>query len=279
MFQQRATAAQGSPAQDERRSCASASSQAVQQKGSQTVSARENNVQGQRLGALAEMSTVIAHDLNNSLTPIIGFSDYLLDASTSLPDEYRKCLQGIRKAAGDIAGMVEQMRQFYRQRDSNERLEPVDLNPLIREVLDSTVAQAPDFLKIDLSRLEVQLCLGKGLPAVEDRAVDLREAFRQLFINALEAMPEGGKLSVKARRLTGGATERIVVEVSDTGVGMDAATRERCLDPFFSTKGPRRRGLGLSLVYGVIRRHDGRIDITSHTGQGTKVRLAFNPRG
>jgi signal transduction histidine kinase len=73
-------------------------------------------------------------------------------------------------------------------------------------------------------------------------------------------------------------TQRILLEVSDTGVGMDATTKLRCLEPFFSTKGPRRRGLGLAAVYGAVRRHGGRIDIQSEPGRGTSVRLVFNPR-
>jgi signal transduction histidine kinase len=227
-------------------------------------------VQEQRLGALAEMASVIAHDLNNSLTPIIGFSDFLLDSSACPADEHRKCVQGIRKAAGEIAGMVEQMRQFYRRRDLSEQLELVDVNALIREVVNSTVPH-------DCDSVRVKLRLQKDLPPVEERASDLREAFRQLLTNALEAMPHGGTLVVRARLSQAKDPARVVVEISDSGLGMDPATRARCLEPFFSTKGPRRRGLGLALVHGVMRRHQGRLEIRSELGAGTRVRLELRP--
>jgi CheY-like chemotaxis protein len=101
---------------------------------------------------------------------------------------------------------------------------------------------------------------------------EIREALTNLVFNAVDAMPQGGTLTLRTRC---DAAERILVEVIDTGVGMDEETRRRCLEPFFTTKGERGTGLGLAMVYGVVQRHGGDLEIDSHPGTGTTVRLSF----
>ena len=118
------------------------------------------------------------------------------------------------------------------------------------------------------------------------RSGELREAVTNLVLNAIDAMPRGGAIKIVTRvtESTGAGLEpagncHVVLEVRDTGKGMDNFVKEHCLEPFFSTKGPRGSGLGLAMVYGMIRRHQGSIDVESEPGRGTTVRLVFNPVG
>src|SRR5262249_17961517 len=101
---------------------------------------------------------------------------------------------------------------------------------------------------------------------------EIREALTNLFLNAFDAMPEGGTLTVRTRSMKG---KRVVVEVSDTGTGMDEETRRRCLEPFYTTKGERATGLGLAMVYGMTERHSADLEIESAIGKGTTMRLVF----
>ncbi len=238
--------------------------------------AERRRVDQERMQALAQMASGFAHDLNNSLTPIIGFSDYLLDTqSSTLLADIRKCLQGIRAAAADIVQVVEQLRQFYRLRDTQEPLDLIDLNHLAVELLNVSIPRS----FADPSRsIQIKTHLDPALPTICDSEGDVRIAIHHLVSNALAAMPKGGTLTVATRLHPGaqGNPALVVLEVQDTGHGMNEATRRACLEPFFSTKGPRRRGLGLAVVYGIMRRHQGGMQIESQPNRGTTVRLFFN---
>jgi CheY-like chemotaxis protein/anti-sigma regulatory factor (Ser/Thr protein kinase) len=125
-----------------------------------------------------------------------------------------------------------------------------------------------------------------NLPELAGIETEAREAITNLILNAVDALPNGGKITVRTRVITkhanGNGKEphptHVIVEVCDNGVGMDEDTRKRCLEPFFSTKGKRGTGLGLSMVYGVMERHEGIIEIDSEVGQGSTFRLIFPVR-
>ena len=122
--------------------------------------------------------------------------------------------------------------------------------------------------------VKIETDLAPELPAVMGVESELREALVNLIFNAIDAMSEGGTLTLRTKNL-GGATRLVQVEVIDTGVGMDEDTQRRCLEPFFTTKGERGTGLGLAMVYGIVRRHNADIDIESTVGKGTTMRLSF----
>ena len=122
--------------------------------------------------------------------------------------------------------------------------------------------------------IELRSELGQNLPPVAGIESEIREALINLVFNAVDAMPEGGKLTIRTKTAQA-ATQHVDVEVADSGVGMDEETRRRCLEPFFTTKGERGTGLGLAMVYGVTRRHNADIEMESAVGQGTTVRLRF----
>jgi signal transduction histidine kinase len=240
-------------------------------------------LQHERMQALAQMASGIAHDLNNSLTPIVGFSDFLLDAHPRLSGEAKKCLRGIRAAAADIARLTNQLRQFNRCRDAGEPLPSVDLSNLVQEVLAKA---QPPLLSNPREGFPVNLEaeFDQNLPTIHEQEGELRQAIQHLVLNALEAMPKGGTLKIVTRLLRGsplpGSKQepaQVLLQVQDTGMGMDPSTQRHCVEPLFSTKGPSGRGFGLALVYSLMRRHQGSMEIESHLGRGTTVRLLFNP--
>jgi CheY-like chemotaxis protein len=153
----------------------------------------------------------------------------------------------------------------------------VRLNPLIQQVLDLTRARWSDMPQQRGIVIELQTELDPELPAILGVESEVREALINLVFNAIDAMPDGGTLSLRTRRQTApdGAGSSAVVEVGDSGVGMNEDTRRRCLEPFFTTKGERGTGLGLAMVYGVAQRHDADVEIESVVGCGTTVRLSF----
>jgi CheY-like chemotaxis protein/anti-sigma regulatory factor (Ser/Thr protein kinase) len=161
------------------------------------------------------------------------------------------------------------------------KLLPVQLNPLIQQVVELSRARWSDMPQQKGLCIELATELNADVPVVAGVESEIREAMLNLVFNAVDAMPEGGKLTLRTLALPqpstpGGASAPIAaVEVSDTGMGMDDDTRRRCLEPFFTTKGERGTGLGLAMVYGIAQRHGADIEIESELGKGTTVRLLF----
>jgi CheY-like chemotaxis protein len=122
--------------------------------------------------------------------------------------------------------------------------------------------------------IEMRTDLSENLPAVMGVESEIREALVNLVFNAVDSMPEGGSVTIRTR-LANGPGSHACIEVTDTGVGMDEATRRRCLEPFFTTKGERGTGLGLPMVYGVAQRHGADLNIDSEVGRGTTVSVHF----
>lgn len=242
-------------------------------------------MQQERLKALGQMASGIAHDINNALSPVVGFSELLMRGEKALTESGKKHLQYIRTAGEDIAHIVARLREFYRRREDTEHLQKINLNTLAEQVIDMT---RPRWRDIPQSRGITVETIGDFTPGVPDLIgieSEIREALTNLVLNAVDALPDGGKITLRTRvferDICPGSSNyptQVVVEVSDTGIGMDEDTRKRCLEPFFSTKGKRGTGLGLAMVYGVMERHEGRIEIASEPGRGTTFRLFFPVR-
>jgi len=233
-------------------------------------------MQQERLRALGQMASGIAHDINNAISPVALYTEMLLEQEAGLSKRTREYLETTQRAIGDVAHTVARMREFYRQHEPELVLSPVDLNTLVQQVIDLTRARWADMPQQRGIMIELVLELGKDLPPVAGIESEIREALINLIFNAVDAMPEGGKLAVRTKITeTESAGRHVAVEVTDSGVGMDEDTRRRCLEPFFTTKGERGTGLGLAMVYGVIRRHNAEIELESAVGQGTTVRLGF----
>ncbi len=237
-------------------------------------------LQQERLHALGTMASGIAHDINNAISPIMLYTDMLLE-EPGLNEGARKSLEVIQRAIDQVGHTVARMREFYRTREPQQQLRPVDLNRLVRQVLDLTHARWSDMALRRGLQIGLETELAPELPAISGVEAELRDAVINLVFNAVDAMPKGGTLALVTRLLEsqvapGEAPGRLIqLIVSDTGIGMDEHTRSRCLDPFFTTKGERGTGLGLAMVYGAMQRHGGDIDVASTVGRGTRVTLSF----
>jgi signal transduction histidine kinase len=229
-------------------------------------------MQQERLRALGQMASGIAHDINNSITPAALYLDALLERSETLPKEVVDRLQTIQRAVNDVAATVARMREFYRPRESLQTFAPVQLNELVRQVVGLTQVRWSDMALQRGIAIDLRTELASRLPPVMGIDHELREALINLVFNAVDAMPQGGTLIV---RTICNDNDRVLLEVSDSGVGMDEEARRRCLEPFFTTKGERGTGLGLATVFGVAQRHAADIDIESAVGEGTTFRLVF----
>lgn len=229
-------------------------------------------VQQERLRALGQMASGIAHDFNNVLQPVLGGTELLLNFPDSLNDREKvlERLQLIHTATQDAANVVRRLREFYRCRNDNEPFLPLHLNQMVEQAILLTQPCWKDEAMARGVTYHLQSYL-EEVPLIEGNEGDLRQALTNLIFNAIDAMPSGGTITFRTR-LEG---SDVVLEVSDTGIGMSEEVRRRCLEPFFSTKGQRGTGLGLAAVYGILQRHGGTIDIESQIGHGATFILRF----
>jgi signal transduction histidine kinase/FixJ family two-component response regulator len=247
---------------------------------------QQSVMQQERLRALGQMASGIAHDINNALSPVLAFSEMVLKKETNLSENSRKNLQHIRTAAEDIAHVVTGMSEFYRRREDKDQLRLIPINQLAQQVVELTRPCWRDIPQGQGIAIQVETCFGECLPELYGNESELREALTNVVLNAVDALPEGGVITISTRSATLAAPlnqdpkpSHLVVEVSDNGIGMDETTRQRCLEPFFSTKRERGgSGLGLAMVYGAVERHEGHIEIHSELNKGTSVRLIFPVR-
>jgi signal transduction histidine kinase/ActR/RegA family two-component response regulator len=240
-------------------------------------------LQQERLRALGQMASGIAHDINNAISPIALYTESLLEREPGLSERTRSCLVTIQRAIEDVAETVSRMREFYRVRAPEMNLTPVNLNRLIEQVIELTRARWSDLPLQKGVVITLQANLARDLPDIMGSEAEIRDALTNLVFNAVDAMPEGGILVLGTRYELGDAgvqaesAPAVHVEIADTGIGMDEETRRRCLEPFYTTKGERGTGLGLAMVYGMVKRHSADLNIDSAVGRGTTVRLSFIP--
>jgi signal transduction histidine kinase/ActR/RegA family two-component response regulator len=232
-------------------------------------------MQQERLRALGQMASGIAHDINNAISPVSLYTESLLEREPNLSERARGYLRTIQRAIEDVARTVARMREFYRERDAQLTLERVDLNRAIQQVVELTRPRWSDLPQQRGVMVDLKADLCTGATDIMGAEHEIRDALTNLIFNAVDAMPNGGTLTVRTRIVPAEGEDRSLIEVSDTGVGMDEDTRRRCLEPFFTTKGERGTGLGLAMVYGMIQRHSAELDIQSSPGRGTTVVLSF----
>jgi len=258
---------------------------------------QEAVVQQERLRALGQMASGVAHDINNAISPIALYTESMLEREQGLSERARNYLTTIQTAIHDVARTVSRMREFYRPQEGRAALARIDLDPVIRGVLELTQARWRDLPQERGAVIELQTDFVRPAAAILGAENEIRDALTNLIFNAVDAMAEGGTLTVQTKRAVRqgkrdaagagqsnsaleaaaaeGPVEVICLEVSDTGAGMDAETRRRCLEPFFTTKGERGTGMGLAMVYGMAQRHRAELEIDSAPGKGTTVRVVF----
>ena len=245
----------------------------VEEKTAELRQAQEQMVRVERMASLGKLAAVVAHEINNPLASVVTYSKVLMrrwGAHAAQNDETKDNLQILEAIASESARcgeIVSNLLLFARRTGS--RMEPTDVNDVINRAL---------FLikhKMDLAQARAELALAPDLPHVMCDPAQIEQAVLALCINAVEAMPHGGRLLVRTAATQAAGVE-IVVE--DTGVGIDEAVRSHIFEPFFTTKGEgegRGLGLGLAVVYGIVQRHNGTIEVASVPGQGTRFTLSL----
>ncbi|MBU4443956.1 MAG: response regulator, partial [Candidatus Marinimicrobia bacterium] len=213
------------------------------------------------------ISSGVAHDFNNVLTVVLGRVQ-LMKRLTSDP-YFLKSLDMIEKSALDGASKVRKIQEFSRPRTKTLN-ESVNLKNIIEEVVEITRPKWDAASTIKGILIEPILELNDDLFILGDSS-DLRNAFTNIIFNAIDAMPNGGILLIKTEQMN----NYIHVNFKDTGIGMTEETIERIFDPFFTTKGVLGTGLGMSELYGIIKRHNGKINVLSEAGNGTTIKIRF----
>jgi signal transduction histidine kinase/ActR/RegA family two-component response regulator len=240
-------------------------------------------VQQERLRALGQMASGIAHDINNAMCPITAYSELLLATLPNLANQPRQQLRRISQASQDVTEIVAHMREFYRRDQDPNKLALINVNHAVEDVVELTRPRWRDQAQRQGRSIQIECELEAEAPLLLCNAAELREALTNILFNAVDALPQGGAIILTTRVVLHHAPETsavigrdLHVEVRDNGSGMEEKVRQRCLEPFFSTKVQRGgTGLGLSMVYGMVQRHKGSIEIESAPGQGTCVRLIF----
>ena len=228
-------------------------------------------IQSEKLKSLGILTAGISHEFNNLLAVILGSAE-LLDAGFEDDQELKKGLSAIIKASDDGAEIVKGLLSYVKsqEKDISEFIF-FDIRPLLIEAINFTtlrwknMAQAKGIdYKIDREGM-------REIPEVLCNTTELREVFTNIINNALDAMPDGGRLSFS----TSSNEDTVFICISDTGIGMSEDVKKNIFDPFFTTRRPLGTGLGLSISYGIITRHGGKIEVESEDGKGTAFNLSL----
>ncbi len=220
-------------------------------------------VQSVKLAAIGELAASVAHELNNPLTSIVGFTNLLL-REVDDDDPRRKDLQIIEREAARTRAIVRGLLDFAHQTEA--RLELADVNEVVRITMTLLRNQ------VKMAKVTVEESYGENLPPVALDVNQIKQVFLNIITNALQAMPQGGELEVgtDCRRQAIDGVDCVAVRFRDTGTGISAENLPRIFDPFFTTKKPGQgTGLGLSISHGIVEKHGGKIEIESEVGRGS----------
>ncbi|NLG28565.1 MAG: response regulator [Chloroflexi bacterium] len=231
---------------------------------SERVHAQQALVEAERLSALGQMAGGIAHDFNNILVGVLGYAEKALLDIAEDPASLVADLQRIIASANDAAEAVRRLQSLYRRTDDTSDFAPVDVDALVTEVLALMEPSWKDAPQARGVTVHVETHLAAPAPVLGN-AAELRRVLRNLVGNAIDAMPSGGRLTLSTRRERG----RVLITVTDTGMGMSDEQRNRLFQPFYTTKQESGSGLGLTIADTIIKRHGGEIDVASALGQGT----------
>ena len=227
--------------------------------------AQDQIIQAEKLRAMGEMASGVAHDFNNALAVILGNIQLLLYQLDRLnPAEVREGLETIERSAKDGAETIRRIQEFTGVRRDKEFIS-VSLNEIITEVVNITQPRWKGQTQKKGIQIELTSQLG-DISWIMGNPSELREVLTNIIFNAVDAMPKGGKLTIATQPQ---AEDWVEVRITDTGIGMTEEVKNRVFDPFFTTKGVTNSGLGMSVSYGIVRRHGGEILIESEPGKGT----------
>ncbi len=230
----------------------------------------ERLIQSEKLRAVGELASGVAHDFNNALAAILGNTQLLLlDAKE---DGSREILKTIEQVAKDASQSVKRLQDFTRRRPQEE-LFHVDINGIIKDAVEMTKPKWRDETQRKGISNELVLNLGE-ISSADGIASELREVITNMIFNAVDAMPEGGRIEIRTFQ----KGSRVHIEIKDTGIGMLEEVKKKVFEPFFTTKAFSNAGLGLSMSYGIINRFGGEIEVESQVGRGTTFTISL-PEG
>ncbi|MBV9135231.1 MAG: response regulator [Chloroflexi bacterium] len=236
---------------------------------------RRAQAHGERLRALGEMASGIAHDLNQSLALITGYSDMARqELSLESPDllRVREMVEITARAALEGGQALRGLLTFVRSQELLAEAERLDVQELLRDAARLTAPRWRDAPQAEGRPIHLSVDASENL-AVTGSAAALREAITNLIFNAVDALPQGGSIQLVART----QDDRVVIEVRDTGTGIPPDIQAKIFDPFFTTKGERGTGLGLPQVLSIVERHMGSIDVESDPRRGTSFIISLPP--
>lgn len=222
--------------------------------------------QTEKLTAVGQLASGMAHDFNNFLTIILG-NLHIAEEQNLEGSELKECLRIMKKACLDGAETVRRLKEFTNIRADSTKFVPLDINHVLKEVINYTKHRWKAIAQAKGVTYYVRLAKATSTCWVLGNPTELKEVFLNIVNNALDAMPEGGNLTVKVCKENG----RLAISIKDTGIGMVEEVRKRVFDPFFTTKGVEGSGLGMSVAYGIIKRHRGETKVESQEGVGTTV--------
>lgn len=243
----------------------------------ETKRLRNQLMRAQKMEAIGTLAGGIAHDFNNLLQVILGYSELIM-GNSALPDQFRRGIGAINKAALNGADLVKRLLTFARKTETSSN--PLILNDKIKQISELLDRVIPKMIRIELK-------LSNESTLINADASQVEQIVMNLAVNAGHAMPEGGRMVIETKRVnldrdyclnhidaTPGSY--VLVSVSDTGHGIDEATMKKIFEPFFTTKNPGSgTGLGLSMVYGIVKQHGGHITCHSEPGAGATFNVYF----
>jgi two-component system cell cycle sensor histidine kinase/response regulator CckA len=236
--------------------------------------------QAQKMEAIGRLAGGIAHDFNNLLSPILGYSDLLLD-DKALDADIRQSMNEIMRAASRARDLVRQLLAFSRKQTLE--FKPVDINKTVDKFEELLRRTLPEDIHIS-----AELC--PDLPPARADIGQIEQIIMNLAVNAADAMPDGGELMIRtslshpddeqgAISVDSQPGPCIVLTMADTGHGMDKEIREHIFEPFFTTKGEQGTGLGLATVFGIVQQHNGKIWLKSEPSKGTAFKIYLPASG
>ena len=244
--------------------------QRVEERTKELKAAQLQLLQSEKLASIGKLSATIAHEINNPLNGILTYSK-LIEKKVGRDSLQKEDLEKIRnyvvtmiRETERCSSIVRNLLDFARQREPSLRAD-VDVNRLLEDAITFLSNQ------ISLQNVEVVRKLS-DLPGIIADPTQLRQVFFNVLINACEAMPDGGTITVTSRFVP--EEDHIYVEVADTGVGIESEYLDKIFDPFFTTK-EKGTGLGLSVVYGIVNAHGGKVRVESKKGEGTKITIGL----
>lgn len=221
-------------------------------------------VRSERLKVMGEMASGIAHDFNNVLSKMLGIVELMELESGEQPPSTAQ----LKTLIGDGTSVVRRLMAFYKDHEHDGELGAMDLGKVIDQSVELTRPRWRD--QSQLNGRPIEVCVdGKPESLVQGDEPEMREALTNLLFNAFDAMPEGGKVTISGET----TKDSVVIHIADTGMGMTEEVKERCLEPFYTTKGDHGTGLGLSSVANIIKRFGGSLSIESAPGEGTRISI------